>query len=100
MTALRNPRSIAVVVSLGRAPVAVPDVVGLSPDAATANLEELGFVVQRAPDGRSADVATGEVMGVDPGAGAGEQPFGSTVIITVSAGLPQVPVRSPPAPRR
>jgi serine/threonine-protein kinase len=91
-TELKRGQVVTVVVSLGRAPVAVPDVVGLSPEAATANLEKLGFVVERAPDGRSADVATGEVMGVEPGTGAGEQPYGSTVTLTVSAGLPQVPV--------
>jgi serine/threonine-protein kinase len=82
---------VTVVVSSGRAPVKVPDVVGQSPEAATANLEERGFTVER-DEGRSADVPTGAVMAVDPGPGADAQPHGSTVTITVSVGLPQVTV--------
>ena len=79
-------------VSKGHAPVAVPNVVSLSPDDATKNLKQLGFKVTRGPDGRSADVATGQVMAVDPGPSAGAIPYGSTVTITVSAGVPQVTV--------
>jgi serine/threonine-protein kinase len=91
-TQLKRGQVVKVVASLGRAPVAVPDVVGLAPAAATANLEKLGFVVQRGPDGRTAAVAKGEVMGVAPAPAAGAQPYGSTVTITVSAGVPQVEV--------
>ena len=91
-TPLKRGQVVTVVVSLGRAPVAIPDVAGLRLPAATANLEGLGFVVQRGPDGRSADVAKGEVMAVAPGPRAGAQPYGSTVTLTVSAGLPQVKV--------
>ena len=91
-TPLKRDQLVKVVVSLGRAPVAIPDVVGLAPPAAVSNLEDLGFVVQRAPDGRSKDVAKGEVMGLAPAPGADPQPYGSTVTITVSAGLPQVKV--------
>jgi eukaryotic-like serine/threonine-protein kinase len=91
-TPLKRGQKVTVVVSLGRAPVAIPDIAGLSVQAATANLEELGFVVQRGPDGRSPNVAKGEVMGIAPAASAGPQPYGSTVTLTVSAGLPQVKV--------
>jgi beta-lactam-binding protein with PASTA domain len=90
-TELKRGDTVTVVVSSGRAPVAVPNVVGQSPDAAESNLEQLGFTVERAT-GRSADVATGAVMAVSPGPGAGEQPYGSRVTITVSEGLPQVAV--------
>ena len=57
-----------------------------------ANLEELGFVVQKGEDGRSAAVDVGEVMAVTPGPGDGPVAFGSTVTITVSVGVPLVQV--------
>ncbi len=90
-TDLKRDQSVTVVVSSGRAPVKVPDVVGQSPEAATANLEDRGFTVKR-DEGRSADVATGQVMKVTPGPGDDPKPYGSTVTITVSVGLPQVTV--------
>ncbi|WP_091321765.1 Stk1 family PASTA domain-containing Ser/Thr kinase [Geodermatophilus ruber] len=90
-TQLRRDQPLRVFVSRGPAPVAVPDVVGLSPEAATTNLQNLGFVVARA-EGRSSAVDTGEVMAVDPGPAAGPVAFGSTVTITVSVGVPQVTV--------
>jgi serine/threonine protein kinase/beta-lactam-binding protein with PASTA domain len=83
---------VTVIISKGHAPVAVPDVTGQTPEQATTNLEGLGFTVARGEDGRSAAVDTGEVMAVSPGPGDGPVPFGSTVTITVSAGLPQVQV--------
>ena len=83
---------VTVVVSLGHAPVAVPDVTGQSPEQAQANLESLGFTVTRGEDGRSADVAPGEVMAVSPGPADGPAPFGSEVTIVASAGLPLVTV--------
>jgi serine/threonine-protein kinase len=70
--------------------VKVPNVVGQAPDAAQGTLEQLGFVVKR-DTGRSADVNQGQVMAVTPGSGAA-QPYGSTVTITVSEGVPQVTV--------
>jgi serine/threonine-protein kinase len=91
-TALRRDQVVTVIVSKGHAPVAVPDVVGSTPDAAAATLKELGFTVQRGEDGRSADVAVGQVMAVNPAPGAGPQPYGSTVTIQVSMGVPQVTV--------
>jgi eukaryotic-like serine/threonine-protein kinase len=91
-TELRRDQLVTVIVSLGHAPVAVPDVVGQTPEAAQANLEQLGFAVERAEDGRSAQVDTGEVMAVDPAPSAGPIAFGSTVTIQVSAGVPLVTV--------
>ena len=81
-----------VVVSLGHEPVAVPDVTGQTPEQAVANLEELGFEVQKGDDGRSAAVDVGEVMAVTPAPGDGPVEFGSTVTITVSIGVPLVTV--------
>jgi beta-lactam-binding protein with PASTA domain len=90
-TALKAGDTVTVVVSSGRAPVKVPDVVGSSPDAAQDTLRQLGFTVAR-DTGRSAEVATGQVMAVTPGPGDGAQAYGSRITITVSEGLPQVTV--------
>ncbi|SDO67598.1 serine/threonine protein kinase [Geodermatophilus sp. DSM 45219] len=89
-TELKREQELTVYVSRGHEPVAVPAVVGLSPEEATANLEALGFTVERT-EGRSADVDPGEVMAVTPGAGE-QAPYDSTVTLQVSAGLPQVQV--------
>jgi serine/threonine-protein kinase len=89
-TALKRGEELVVYVSRGHAPVTVPAVVGLSPEEATANLGELGFTVQRT-EGRSADVAPGEVMAVSPAAGQ-QAPHKSSVTLQVSVGLPQVQV--------
>jgi beta-lactam-binding protein with PASTA domain len=90
-TPLKRDQPLTVLVSKGHEPVKVLDVRGQSPDAATKNLQELGFKVTRGPDGRSADVPVGAVMAVAPGAGTAAA-YGSTVTITVCAGLPQVQV--------
>jgi eukaryotic-like serine/threonine-protein kinase len=89
-TQLKAGDTVSLVVSSGRAPVKVPNVVGQAPDAAQDTLEQLGFVVER-DTGRSAEVAKGQVMTVSPGPGDA-QPYGSTVTITVSEGVPQVTV--------
>ncbi|WP_245158982.1 Stk1 family PASTA domain-containing Ser/Thr kinase [Blastococcus sp. TF02A-35] len=91
-TDLKRDQVVTVVVSQGRAPVAVPDVTGQSPEQATKNLQDLGFTVERVPDGRSDAVDKGEVMAIDPGPAAGPIPFASTVRIQVSAGVPLVTV--------
>jgi eukaryotic-like serine/threonine-protein kinase len=91
-TDLVRDQVVTVIVSQGHEPVAVPDVTGQSPEQAVANLEALGFVVQKGEDGRSAAVDTGEVMAVSPAPGDGKVAFGSTVTITVSAGVPLVTV--------
>ncbi|WP_336029767.1 Stk1 family PASTA domain-containing Ser/Thr kinase [Geodermatophilus sp. FMUSA9-8] len=89
-TQLTRNQPVTVFVSQGRAPVDVPNVIGQSADAAEENLESLGFTVTRT-EGRSADVSTGAVMAVDPGPGT-EAPYGSTITIQVSLGVPQVTV--------
>ncbi len=89
-TDLPRNSAVTVFVSRGPAPVAVPNVVGQSADAAQDTLEQLGFTVTRTT-GRSPDVDTGEVMAVAPGAGS-EAAYASTVTIQVSEGLPRVTV--------
>ena len=90
-TQLTRDQVVTMLVSKGHAPVAVPDVTGQTPEQATANLEALGFTVERAEDGRSGAVDTGEVMAVDPAPGT-EAPYRGTVTIQVSAGVPLVEV--------
>jgi serine/threonine-protein kinase len=91
-TDLRRGDVVTVFVSLGHEPVAVPDVTGQTPEQATTNLEAAGFEVTRGEDGRSAAVDIGEVMAISPAPADGPQPFGSTVTIAVSVGLPLVTV--------
>jgi serine/threonine-protein kinase len=91
-TPLKRDQVVKILVSRGHEPVVVPNVIGQAPDAAQANLEQLGFTVNRVEDGRSADVDKGEVMAVTPAPAAGPVPFGSKVDIQVSAGVPQVQV--------
>jgi serine/threonine-protein kinase len=91
-TDLKRDQVVTVVVSKGHQPVAVPDVTGQSPEQATSNLKALGFVVKKGDDGRSAAVPVGKVMAVSPGPSDGPVGYGSTVTISVSAGLPMVTV--------
>jgi eukaryotic-like serine/threonine-protein kinase len=91
-TELKRDQLVKMIVSQGRAPVKVPDVVGLTPEKATANLEELGFTVKRTENGRSADVQVGEVMSMNPNPAGGAVPYGSTVTLRVSEGVPIVTV--------
>ena len=91
-TALKRGQVLTMVVSLGRAPVAVPDVIGQTPEQARANLEKFGFEVAETDKGRTVDVQAGEVMGVHPSPTGGPVPYGSTVTIRVSAGKPLVEV--------
>jgi serine/threonine-protein kinase len=91
-TPLPRDTVVTVIVSQGHEPVSIPNVIGQTPEAATANLEQLGFTVERVDDGRSADVDKGEVMAVSPDPAAGPVPYQSTVQIQVSAGKPEVRV--------
>ncbi|MFP5369135.1 MAG: PASTA domain-containing protein, partial [Actinomycetes bacterium] len=91
-TELKRGDVVTVIVSSGHEPVAVPDVTGQTPEQATSNLAAAGFEVARGEDGRSAAVDVGEVMAISPAPSNGLQPFGSTVTISVSVGLPQVTV--------
>jgi len=91
-TQLPRDAVVTVIVSQGHEPVTIPNVLGQSPEAATENLEQLGFTVTRIDDGRSADVDKGEVMAVSPDPNAGPVAYQSTVSIQVSAGKPEVKV--------
>jgi serine/threonine-protein kinase len=82
--------TVTITISDGVEQVAVEDVVGKQFDSAEAILKGDGFtVIQK---GRSSDsVPEGEVMDQDPPAGS-KVDKGSDVTLTVSRGVPQVPV--------
>ncbi|HMM40693.1 MAG TPA: protein kinase [Thermomicrobiales bacterium] len=79
---------VSIVVSSGPAAVAIPDVSGMEASAARAQLEALGFVVERAEEESDA-VAPGTVIRTEP---SGSAPAGSTVTMVVrSAAMAVVP---------
>jgi eukaryotic-like serine/threonine-protein kinase len=75
---------VALVVSKGRKPVPVPDVRGVTEEAAAKALDAKGFVVAVQED-FSTKVERGHVVSTDPTAGTDFQP-GETVVLTVSLG--------------
>ncbi|MGI8936979.1 MAG: protein kinase domain-containing protein [Iamia sp.] len=77
--------SVALVVSQGPAPRAVPDdLAGMSQDDAVAALQGLGLVAEVRED-FSDEVPAGQVIGTEPGAGS-EAARDSTVVVAVSKG--------------
>ena len=83
---------VRVVVSLGHAPVRIPDVTGAKAKAARKTLSAAGFEVTL-EEGFSAKVAKGHVIEVTPAAGT-TQDYGSAVTISVSLGPEQFPAPS------
>jgi serine/threonine-protein kinase len=76
---------VQVVVSSGHAPVAVPDVSGLSYADAVTRLEDAHFTVRRGVDQFSSTVKKGRVIGTEPPVGT-KAPYGSAVVVHVSKG--------------
>jgi serine/threonine-protein kinase len=74
---------VAFTVSLGHAPVQVPDVHGLTFAKASSQLQNLGFKVVRAADQNSETVSAGVVLSAGP---LGMQPYQSAVTVIVSKG--------------
>lgn len=68
-----------------------PDVVGLTADAARAQLQAAGLQVALGPEAFSEDVAAGFVMATDPPAGAGVR-IGAPVTLMLSRGPERVSV--------
>jgi beta-lactam-binding protein with PASTA domain len=84
--------TVNLTVSLGPAPSAIPDVVGLREDQATKKLEKAGFEVSVEQDS-SDDVQRGRVIETSPSPGF-EAAAGETVTITVSTGSDLVTIPS------
>jgi serine/threonine-protein kinase len=82
-TSLARGSLVTLIPSSGPAPVRIPLVTGFSQQAATSELEKLGFVVQ--PTSAYASAPLGSAVGTTPQAGATAPP-GSTVQLIVSAG--------------
>jgi serine/threonine-protein kinase len=79
--------TVKLTVSKGPPPIAVPDETGQSPDAATAALRKLGFVVQVASDRAfSETVPEGSVAAAAP---SGQAQPGAVVTLTLSHGAQQ-----------
>ena len=85
---------VDVTVSLGPEQVEVPEVYGLSVEAAQTTLSEAGL--NSTPIEVEGDEAAGTVISTDPGVGAMVDP-GSTVSLFYSAGPPPVTTASPDA---
>lgn len=77
--------AVDIVVSQGPAPRVVPELRGLSIDAATAALNELQLIINRADDEFSNDVPLGGVTTQSPAAGE-SLPKGSSVTVAISKG--------------
>jgi serine/threonine-protein kinase len=80
---------VVVKVSKGKAPIAVPNVVGSDLSEAQKKLHDLGLTV--AVQQQESDKPANQVIGQDPPDGSGVEK-GARVILTVSAGPPQVAV--------
>ncbi len=80
---------ITVTVSKGKAPISVPKVVGMDFNTANQTLTNLGLTVAQTP--KQSDLPAGQVIAqsLPPGSGA---VTGASIILTVSAGPPQVQV--------
>jgi beta-lactam-binding protein with PASTA domain len=80
---------ITVTVSKGKAPITVPKVVGMDFNTANQTLTNLGLTVAQTP--KQSDQPAGQVIAqsLPPGSGA---VTGASIILTVSAGPPQVQV--------
>ncbi len=74
--------------------VMVPQVVGKSSSDASATLNTLGLVAQFAATSVPSAQPAGQVLSSSPGYGA-KVPSGSTVLLTVSSGIPATPSPTP-----
>jgi eukaryotic-like serine/threonine-protein kinase len=84
---VRPGTTVVVTVSLGHAPVAIPDVSKLSYDDAAAKLTALKFVVKPADKPEfSATVPIGKVTRTDPPSTSPPVAYGSTITVFVSKG--------------
>lgn len=73
-------------VSRGTEPIPVPEVVGLTTEAATSTLNKGGLVPQVREEFAAPTVPVGQVVSTEPGTGTQVQP-GDTVVLVVSKGV-------------
>jgi serine/threonine-protein kinase len=89
-TSVKRGVAVSVVVSKGRQPITVPEVVGADADAAAAAITEAGLKPARGDDVNSDTVPTGQVVSQTPDQGTLFR--GDTVTVVVSKGPPMVQV--------
>ena len=87
---LKRGTRVALVVSKGRQPITVPNVVGDSGDAATSTLNGLGFTVQQGTQQFSDTVAQGDVISQTPSSGTGFR--GDSITLVLSKGPEMVTI--------
>ncbi|MEO8750776.1 MAG: Stk1 family PASTA domain-containing Ser/Thr kinase [Allobranchiibius sp.] len=83
-SSLKRGAAVALTISMGREPIAVPAVTGQTVAAATGVLDRSGFTVTKAADEFSDTVPAGKVISQTPADGTGFR--GDTVTLTVSKG--------------
>lgn len=83
---VEHSRPVDLVVSKGREPVELPDVVGRTRDDAAAAIEAAGLVVGDVTEEFSDEVAAGAVIRQDPAAGSAQLYRGDRVDLVVSRG--------------
>lgn len=88
---VESGQSVTLIVSKGHAPVSVPAVTGLSPDAATQKLQAAGLSVSATRQVYDDSVPAGQVARTNPAAGV-PAPYHSAVVLVVSKGPKLYPV--------
>lgn len=87
---LQKDSTVTVTVSTGKEIIDVPDVAGMTPDAAAAALGDVDLKLDpNVSEEESDEVPAGQIIRQNPPAGS-ELPKGSTVQVTVSLGSPRV----------
>jgi hypothetical protein len=97
-TSVSSGSSVDLVISLGSAPVTVPNVLGQSLSTATTNLNNAGLSLGTVTRVTSASVPVDEVMDQDPDGGT-QVANGSAVDLTVSDGPPAADTTPPSVPQ-
>jgi beta-lactam-binding protein with PASTA domain/tRNA A-37 threonylcarbamoyl transferase component Bud32 len=90
-SSLQKGGTVNVEINQGPDLVGVPNVVGMTPDAATAALQAVGLTLGDTQHSNSATVARGKVSAQNPASGA-QVPKGSAVTVTISDGPEAVQV--------
>lgn len=89
-TELEAGTPVTIYVSQGKVKTEIPNVVDLTTEEATAQLEEAGFVVGEVTSGHSAVITEGRIISTDPASGTSVLQ-GSKIKLSVSDGKIEIP---------